>query len=299
MSTHPSTPNNMPDNIRNDVQNVGRRANQEARHVASNHWMTVLARFGYAARGIVYLVIGVLAVELAVGVGGGSATDQRGALQRISEQPFGKFLLAIIAIGLFGFALWSLLQAWFDTENQGTHAKGIIARLGYVVTGLSYGLLAVGALQLATGSGGTGRSTTTTAQDTTTQLLKQPFGVALVVLLGLVIIGLGGFLVYKGYSAQFKRRLNLATVTPQIRRTMIFLGQFGYIALGVVFLIIGVFLNIAAAQHDPHKAKGLDTALLELSHQPYGPFLLCVVALGLIAYGVFSFVEARYRRVGV
>src|SRR6266571_5148697 len=227
--------------------NVRENANQAermARTAATGTWMSRLARLGYATKGVVYLIIGGLAAQLAIGHGG-SATDQHGALQTIYAQPFGKFLLAIVALGLLGFAVWCFIQAIYDTEGKGRDAKGIIARIGYAVVGVAYGALAFGAYQLVAGTGSGGKSSTTTAQDWTTLLLKQPFGVAL-----------------------------------------------------VVFSIIGLFLIVAAFQHNPHQAKGLDSALQTLAHQPFGPVLLGIVALGLIAYGVYSFVEARYRRVG-
>ncbi len=116
------------------------QAQHSARRAATSHWVTMFARFGYAAKGVVYLIIGALAVELAAGRGG-AATDQRGALRTIYEQPFGKFLLIVVAIGLIAFALWSFIQALFDTEGKGKKAKGILGRVGYAVIGISYGLL--------------------------------------------------------------------------------------------------------------------------------------------------------------
>jgi hypothetical protein len=283
-----------------EVQGAGRAANRTARNAASSRWMTVLARLGYAAKGVVYLIIGWLAVQLVIGAGG-KTTDQRGALQTIYEQPFGKLLLALVIIGLVGFAIWCLLQAWFDTEGKGSDIKGIIGRLGYAVTGASYAILAVGAFQLVSGMGtsNTSKSTTSSTQDVTAQLLKHSWGVAVVVILGLIVIGVACYLFAKAYTAKFQRRLLLTGLSAQWRRGVIFLGRFGYAALGVVFSIIGIFLIIAAVQHNPHEAKGLDAALRILIQQPFGPFLLGIVALGLIAYGVYSFVEARYRRVGV
>jgi hypothetical protein len=262
--------------------------------------MTVLARLGYAAKGVVYIIIGWLAVQLVIGAGG-KTTDQRGALQTISEQPYGKFLLALVVIGLLGFAIWCFLQAWFDTEGKGSDLKGIIGRLGYAVTGVSYAILAFGAFQLVSGMGtsSTSKSTTSSTQDVTAQLLKHSWGVAVVVILGLIVIGVACYLFAKAYSAKFQNRLLLTGLSAQLRRGVVFLGRFGYAALGVVFSIIGIFLIVAAVQHNPHEAKGLDTALQTLIQQPFGPVLLVIVALGLIAYGVYSFVEARYRRVGV
>lgn len=282
------------------VQDAGHMANRKARSVASSHWMTLLARVGYAMKGVVYLIIGWLAVQLAVG-SGGRATDQRGALQTVYEQPFGKFLLGVVAIGLLGFAIWCFLQAWFDTEGKGRDVKGIIARIGYAVVGVTYALLAFGAFQLVAGTGSstTSKSTTSSTQDVTAQLLKQPSGVALVVILGLITLGVACYLFYKAYSAQFQRRLRLTGLSAQLKKGLIFLGRFGYAALGVIFSIIGIFFIVAAVQHNPHEAKGLDSALRTLLQQPFGPLLLGIVALGLIAYGIYSFVEARYRRVGV
>lgn len=279
--------------IRSDVN----AAQGTARSVATSREMTLLARLGYAMKGVVYVIIGWLAIQLAAGIGG-KATDQRGALQSLGQQPFGHFLLIIVGIGLLGYALWSLIQAIFDTEHEGKKAKGIVARLAFAVVGISYGLLAIGAFRLVSGSGSAGQNTTTSTQDWTALLLKQPFGVFLVVLLGLIVIGVAGYLVYRAYKAEFLKRLDLARVSAAARKGVTFLGRLGYGAQAVVFVVIGIFLIIAAIQHNAAKAKGLDTALLALSQQPFGKFLLAIVALGFLAYGIYCFVEARYRYVG-
>jgi len=280
-------------NMPQSVNEAGRMAHS----AATSKWMTMLARLGYAMKGVVYLLIGFLAAQLAFGLGG-KATDQKGALQTISDLPLGKFLLIIAIIGLIGFALWCFIQTIFDTEGKGKDTQGIIARIGYAIVGISYATFAFAAFQLALGSGSGGKSSTTNTQDWTATLLKHSFGVALVVIVGLVVLAVAGYLLYKAYSAKFQDRLNLSEMSAQVKKWAIYMGRFGYAALGVVFTIIAIFLMVAAFQHNASKAVGLDGALRDLSYQPFGKLLLAVVALGLIAYGVFSFVEARYRRIG-
>ena len=279
--------------IPNDI----RGANRMTRNAATGKWMTGFARVGYAAKGVVYLIIGFLAAKLALGQGG-AATDQRGALHTIYDEPSGKFLLLVVAIGLLAFALWSFIQAIYDTEGKGSKAKGIIARIGYAAVGIAYAVLAFGAYQIATRTGSGGKSSSTSTQDATAKLLQLPFGVPLVVIVGLVVLGVAFYLFATAYKAKFQNTLNLATLSAQVKKAVIFLGRLGYGALGVVFTIIGFFMIVAAVQFNAQQAKGLDTALGELLQLPFGRVLLGIVALGLIAYGVYSFVEARYRRLG-
>jgi len=268
-----------------------------ARNAATSKGVTILARLGYACKGIVYLIIGFFAIRLALG-NGGKPPDNTAAIQEIYNQPFGKVLLGIVAIGLFGFALWSLIEAVFDTEGKGGKVKGIVARIGYVGVAVSYGALAYAAVQMVIGSGTGGKSSDTTAQDWTALLLNQPFGVALVVLAGVVALGVAFTLFQKAYKATFRQKLRLPALRPQVRQALYILGRFGYAAIGVVAVVIGIFLIVAALQHDPGEAKGLGGALVSLLHQPFGPLLLGLVAIGLLAYGCYSFVEARYRRMG-
>lgn len=273
-------------------------AKHTARRAAANPWTTRYARFGYAAKGIVYGIIGALAAKAALGQGG-ATTDRNGAIQAIYQQPFGKFLLAAVAAGLFGYALWSWIQAALDTEGKGHNLKGIIERTGYAVVGISYAGLALAALQLVLHRGGSGKSSDASAQDWTARLLHAPLGAALVVLVGLVVLGLALRQANYAYTASFQQRLDLHSLSTQARVGIVALGRWGMAALGVVFAVVGVFLIVAALRHDPHQAKGLGGALQALAAQPFGQLVLGLVAVGLIAYGAYSLVEARYRRMVV
>lgn len=261
-------------------------------------WVVWLARFGYAAKGVVYLVVGALALQAAIG-SGGSTTGPEGALQRIGQQPFGQVLLILVAIGLFGYALWRLVQAWVDPEVVGSDMKGVAQRTGYAISGISYSFLGVVALRLVMGAAAAAGGDNQQTQDWTARLMALPFGRWLVGLIGLAVIGVGLFQIYYGYQAKFRKHLKLQEMSQATETWATRAGRFGYMARGVVYAIIGGFLINAARQFDPDQVGGIGEALAELAQQPYGPWLLGIVALGLIAYSLFAFVDARYRRIYV
>ena len=253
--------------------------------------VTWLARSGYAARGVVYVIVGWLAMLAALG--GGRTTDSEGALLTILQQPFGAILLALVALGLVGYAAWRLVQAMMDPDGHGTGARGLAIRGGLLVSAVSHLLLAFFALSLifgwGTGGGGDGGT-----RDWTAWLLQQPFGRWLVALVGLAVIGAGVAHMIKGCRAHFEQYLQmdralLDKVSPVCR--------FGLIARGVVFLIIGGFLLVAAWRFSSGEVVGLQGALQTLQQQPYGWILLAIVALGLFAFGVYGLIQARYRRI--
>lgn len=271
-----------------------REAKEALDNVAAHPWTERLARFGYTAKGAVYIVVGVLASLAAFGKGG-HITDARGAMQTIELQPFGKFVLGFIAAGLGAYALWRWVQAAADADNKGGDAKGLAIRTGYFFSGLVYAGLAFSAARIVVDASGEDRGNSPRVWSEWVMLL--PFGYLLVGLAGLGVIGFGLYQIYKGYKAKFRKRLKLGEMGKR-EKWAVLSGRFGYAARGVVFCVVGVFLIQAALHFNPDEAKGLDGVLQALTQQAFGPVLLGGVALGLVAYGLFALVEARYRRIG-
>lgn len=273
----------------------GKAAGQAITRTANEPVTIFLGRFGYAAKGLVYIIIGGLAALAALGEGG-ATTDRKGAIQALYEQPYGKVLIAIVAFGLACYALWNFIKAIVDTEAKGSAPKGIANRLFYAGVGLSYITLAFVTFQLAIGAGNGGKSSDASAKDWTAELLKQPLGEVLVIIAALVVLGVAGYEFYKAYKASFQKHLEVRKMSTRNKEWIVGLGRFGLAARGIVFGVIGFFLIIAALQRNPDQAKGLGGALQELSGQAYGQILLGIVAVGLVAYGIYSLAEARYRR---
>jgi hypothetical protein len=277
------------------VAQATRRAEGAARQASPG--IIWAGRLGFACKGLVYLLIGVLAAQAALGRGG-ATTDSQGVLVRVVEAPFGKVLLGLVAVGLAGFVVWRLMQAILDTDNQGTDASGAWARAGYLVSGVVYASLALSALRLLQGNGGP-RGGDQAAQDWTALLLDKPFGPVLVAAVGLGVLGSAAFQAMRAYKADFRKDLRSAELSPAERDFATGAGRLGHAARAVTFGLIGVFLIGASIHQEPAEARGLAGALGTLVEQPYGPYLLLIVAAGLVAYGLYMFVEARYRRMVV
>ncbi|MGO4571413.1 DUF1206 domain-containing protein [Microvirga sp. 2TAF3] len=252
-------------------------------------WM---ARLGYGARGIVYCLVGGLAVLAATG-SGGQIGGSGSALQTLLGQPFGKVLLGLIALGLLCFALWRVIEPLTDADRLGSSGKGLLIRGGHLLSSLAYAGIALTSLNLAIGRSG-GHGDDQSARDWTAWLLGKPFGQWLVALVGIAVIGIGVAFFWKSWSGKVTNDLMLE---EHARRWVIPLGRVGYAARGIVFVLIGGFLVLAAVYSNSSEAKGLGGALQSLQAQPYGWILLAITAAGLLAFGIFALVQARYRHI--
>ncbi len=259
--------------------------------------LVALGRFGYAAEGLVYVLIGVLAIQVALGLGG-ETTDSKGVLLRIVGAPLGHILLIAIAIGFVGYAVWRFFEAAFDPDGQGGDANRLAMRLGNAINGALHLAFAVSTVRLLQ-TGDPGANTDATAKGGTAALLSKPFGQWLVGLIGLGVLGFAGWQFFQAIRGKFRENANLGEMNPTEERWYTTLGRAGYAARGVVFVIIGLFLIVAAHNADPQEARGLDSALDDLATRPFGPWLLGVTALGFVAYGLFLFAEARFHSVEV
>ncbi|GAB3232130.1 DUF1206 domain-containing protein [Hymenobacter seoulensis] len=249
-----------------------------------------LARFGFAAKGVVYLLVGILALLAATGQQGGQTADKKQAVQTLQELPGGSVLLGLIAFGLLGYIIWRFTQAFMDTESKGSGAKGIGRRLGYIGSGLLYASLAWYAAQLA--MNGSANSSSNGQQTLTAKVLGWPGGEWIIILVGLIIIGSGIYQIYRAYSGKFQKHVNASDLPANQQNIVYRTGQVGYTARGIVMAIIGYFFVQAGRQSSARQVGTTDDAFDLLATM--GPAVLGIVALGLMAYGVYMLVQARY-----
>jgi uncharacterized membrane protein YhdT len=266
------------------------------RRTARSAPVRFLGRSGFLARGLMYIVIGWIAVEVAFGKTSQQA-DRTGALQALGRTPGGEVALWIVGTGLFGMAVWRLAEAAFGPPVEDKDKrKAVWVRLSCLAKAVVYAVLGYGVLQYAVGAGSP-PSSDQESVDLTATLMRHPGGRATVIVIGLVLIGAGLYLAYQAWRARFRKDLLLSQMGRRTTTIVDWLGRIGGIARGVVGITAGVFLIIAAATAKPNEAKGIDSSLRALTETPLGPWLLVLVALGLIIFGFFSCCEARWRRV--
>jgi hypothetical protein len=256
-------------------------------------WIDRLARFGFTARGLVYILVGLLAGGAAAGLGG-RTTDTHGAMGTVGAQPFGTAFLLVIGLGLGSYALWRFAQALFDLEDKGGDLKGLAVRASYAGSGLVHAGLAFTAASLAIGLR---QRESDPVRTWASHLMAAPYGRWVVGGAGLVVIGVAGYQFYKAYIAKFEDKLRTSKMSAGAQRWARRVGRAGLTARGITFAVIGWFLVRAALEASAGQARGLAGALRTLARQEHGPLLLGVVALGLTAYGLLSLVDSRYRRI--
>ncbi|MEL7977258.1 DUF1206 domain-containing protein [Isoptericola sp. F-RaC21] len=263
-----------------------RAVRRSSRSAKDSSALQALARAGYVASGVLHLLLGWLAVRLAVGASAGSA-DQQGALRELAHAPGGALLLWLTATGFAGLALWQLIEAVAGVPGTDT-ARQVGARVKAGGKAVLYGVLAGTAVRVATGTSGAGSE-----EGLTADLMRVPAGRWLVAAVGAVIVGAGVFHVVKGWRRSFRDDLR-GTGGGAAGQTVVRLGQVGYVAKGVALGVLGGLFVAAAVTADPDRAGGLDDALRTIREQPFGVALLVATGLGIAAYGVYSFARARY-----
>jgi hypothetical protein len=267
-------------------------AEKAGRAFTETRTFELLARAGYVARGVIYLLIGALAIRLAQGIGG-PRPSQQGALRTISHQPFGETLLIVMAVGLGGYALWRLLQALVGhTPEYGQHS--FADRVGALGSGIAYLAFCVLAISVLRGTAGSSSAKT---KETTARVLDWPAGRELVAAAGLVFVGVAAYQAYLGLSKKFLTYSKTGEMGLRMRDAFTLIGEVGIVARAVAFFLIGFFVVKAAWDFNSREAVGIDGALARLTQHAYGTTALIVVACGLIVFGAYSVVDARFRKI--
>ena len=272
-----------------DLEHMGQRANAKAQEHSEK--IEFLAKIGWGAKGALYVTLGSLAVMAAVGEGGG-LHGSKGVLQWLSGEPFGRVLLVAAGVGFFCYALWRFVLAAFGSGRPGSKAKKIARRVGSAVSGGMHVALGIAAIQMMMGSGGGGSSKQTWLAK---MMSAGTWGVVLVAVLGIVIIGVGLFQFKKAAKLGFMKEVDEGQMSRKEVGVLRAVGRAGLAARGVVFPLIGYFLIAAAVHHNPSKAKGTAGALSEVAQTSW--IALAVIATGLAAYGVLNLFYVRYRQI--
>ena len=261
-----------------EVKRAGKKA-------AFSPLMEALTRFGYGVRGLIYIVMGLLAVQVALGKGGALASPQ-GAIAAIGKQPAGMILLWVVLVGIIAYALWGVVRAVFDPLQKGNDTKGLLARFGFLVSAFGYAILVWPTYGYITGKSQTASGSQT--QKFIASIMAMPLGRWAIGILGLAVLLGGLYQIYLGFKADFDRQFQTYALTPEEVKLATDVGRFGTSSRGVVFALVGGLITLAAYQANPSQPIGMDTALATLMHQPYGIWLLGVIAVGLVAFGFYS-----------
>jgi hypothetical protein len=269
------------------MTDIGDRAHQVGHEVDQSSWLDRGVRFGMITYGIVHLVVAWLAVQLALGQRHQNAS-QKGAMQTLAQQPFGPFLLWLIAIGMSVLTLWRVLEALVG-HREYDGGKRVRRRLVSAFKAVIYGYLAYLAFRFAIGAGSSSSTTHFTAT-----LMDQPYGRWLVGLVGVAIAAYGVQYARRGWTEKFMEDLDVRGSTGDAGTAYRWIGKVGYIAKGIAFVVVGGLFVAAGVTHHAKKSGGLDQALHTVLQQPFGPFLLIVIAAGIACYGLFCFVRARH-----
>lgn len=255
--------------------------------------METLARLGYGVRGLIYIVMGLLALQVTLGKGG-SPTDMQGAIAAIGKQPGGMLILWVVLIGLISYSLWGIVRAVFDPLHKGHDTQGLLARGGFLFSAASYALLIPGTYGLVTGAGRA--SSSGAGAQSMAKIMSSPIGHWAIGLIGLAVIAGGVHQIIQGFNNSFDKQFQTYAMSAREVKIATQLGRFGTATRGLIFALIGALLCLAAYQSNPNQAVGLDAVLKKILSQPFGIWLLGIVAIGLIAFGVYSMLSAAWFR---
>ncbi|WP_104177133.1 DUF1206 domain-containing protein [Cryobacterium sp. Y50] len=258
-----------------------------ARDASNSSALQLLARLGFAVNGLLHILIGSIAITVVIGAGSGSA-DQSGALAQLASGPGGVFLLWTVVVGMFALGLWLVVSAFV---MQGESKRKWARRLANIAKAIVS--IALGTTALTFALGGASSSIGST-QSASSSLLSSPGGAIVLFVVGVAVLGVGGYFIYKGAAQKF--RSDLAVPSGSAGRAVIALGVVGYVAKGIALAVVAILVGVAAVTNDASKSTGLDGALKALAALPFGTIALILIGVGLIAYGLYCFVRARRAR---
>lgn len=272
-----------------EVEDKAEEFGDKAEQAGESKTLERVARVGLVSYGLVHLMISLSALRLAWGGSGGGSADSSGALTTLAVQPFGRVLLCAVAVGLFALALWQASVAIWGYSHSKGKVRQKASSAGRAVVFLALG---VSSAKIAFGSAS---SSSRSQGQATSGVLTWPGGQVIVVAVGVIVVAVGVLSVVKGVRKSFSDDINVSSMSRGWARTVIRLGQIGYVTKGIALAIVGALLGYAAVSFDPAEAQGLDGAMQTILAQPFGSFLLTAVALGFLAFGVFAILQSRYR----
>ena len=263
----------------------------------TDNWKSMLAFGGYAAKTVVYCLLGVLILQSAIGAYGSDSPSQKNVFMSILEQPFGRILLGAVIVGMACYVIWRFVQAGLNIDNLDmSKAKDVVTRIFYFVSGIIYAFGTYLAIKVFQGAGGSSSGGQSNSEEMSSTLMQQQWGIYLVAAVGIIIV-IFSFIQFKhAFKADFMDKFDVHRMSARIKKLSRVVGRMGFFARGIVYILVGGFFIQAAYQADPQEAGGLKEALDTIVQQSYGQYALMVVGAGIFLFGIFCAIESRYHK---